>query len=980
MDAERWQRVEELYHAALERPTEARAKFLAEACVGDAALRRELESLLAHNGSSGTFLARPAIKMAAPLLSVGKEAKGSNSRPPWWMYVIALAFVARAVFVTYFCFFGPESMGIDVRPSKAYPVVSKVTPDSPADKAGIRRGDVLVRVNDQLVRDVNYWYWFLCNVETGRPAVLETERSGQRLRAVLLLKRRPAQYWSTGPGIVLLLNLCCQFLGLGIAFVMAFLRPRDLLACTGALCLAIYSTLVFLPFDGIVAMSRDWPVWYQVLLWGTNVLNSVGLGIWFTFFALFPRPSFHKSWIWAAAWTPILGFALIVNYQIWHFIYSPERMIPSEWISVILAVYWIAYLPGPFAMLAVKYWRLPSETERRRVRLFVVALALAIMLALPVLVYSQADYSNSRGAALFLSAPMRAVATLAVAAFPICFAYAILRHRLFDIRVIIRQGIRYAAAKQLLLLAAPAIIAVFVADIYTHRDRRVDEIVQERGWIYLSLAALAIFSHLRRERWLRSLDRRFFREQYDAQDIVHSTLEQVRAASSLADVAPTVVKRIHAAMHPTFCAIFGRRPIDITYSVISAFPDRFSPPVLRTQNKVIELAKLVAKPVQLSTQDGWLNRELPSAEVENLQDAGVDLLAPVHTSGLDAFIALGKKRSEEPYTSDDLRLIEDLAIGLALLPSAASHAEPADASSNECSVCGQCYDMAEELCRGDGSRLTTNSFPRCLLGRFRLEFRIGRGGMGLVYEATDLQLQRKVAVKLILEDLIRDPAALDRFRREAHLLANFQHPNAVTLFDAGVTPEGRPFLVMERLTGRTLREELNERTRLPAGEVRSLLAQLCAALSAAHRRSLIHRDLKPENIFLCDDDTPRLVKILDFGLAKLLMATSDAGQNTRFSTMAGQIAGTPAYMAPELLLGARPEQGRDLWALAIITFEMLIGYRPSPARNEELAGSWREFFGWALAPEPDQRPQSAEAFLESFEQCYGSDRALFREI
>ncbi len=178
---------------------------------------------------------------------------------------------------------------------------------------------------------------------------------------------------------------------------------------------------------------------------------------------------------------------------------------------------------------------------------------------------------------------------------------------------------------------------------------------------------------------------------------------------------------------------------------------------------------------------------------------------------------------------------------------------------------------------------------------------------------------------------------------------------------------------MERLTGRTLREELNEKTRLPPGEVRSIVGQLCAALSAAHRRSLIHRDLKPENIFLCDDNPHRLVKILDFGLAKLLMETSGAAANTRFSTVGGQIAGTPAYMAPELLLGAKPEQGRDLWALAIITFEMLTGQRSSLARNEELAGDRRDFFNWALAPEPDQRPQSAEAFLQRFEQCYGNE-------
>src|SRR5205823_3505888 len=172
----------------------------------------------------------------------------------------------------------------------------------------------------------------------------------------------------------------------------------------------------------------------------------------FTFLALFPRPSFHSKWIWGLVWTPILVLACVWNYQIWHFIYSPENMIPSEWMSGVLAAYWISYLPGSFAMLAIKYRRLKDETEKRRVRVFVVSLAFAVALAVPVLVYSQPDYSTSPGASLFSSLPIRAFATLAGVAFPLCFAYAILRHRLFGIRVIISQGIRYAAAKQLLLL------------------------------------------------------------------------------------------------------------------------------------------------------------------------------------------------------------------------------------------------------------------------------------------------------------------------------------------------------------------------------------------------------------------------------------------------------------------------------------------------------------------------------------------------
>jgi serine/threonine protein kinase len=345
----------------------------------------------------------------------------------------------------------------------------------------------------------------------------------------------------------------------------------------------------------------------------------------------------------------------------------------------------------------------------------------------------------------------------------------------------------------------------------------------------------------------------------------------------------------------------------------------------------------VAKPLHLASEDSWLARQLPSHEAKSLEDSGVDLIAPVKGRESDALIVMGRKQSEEPYTSEDMRLLDDVSIGLALLPS-----------------------------------------RRVPDARFRLEARIGQGAMGTVYEAIDLQLQRKVAVKLISDSLIADSAALDRFHREARILAGFQHPNVVTLFDVGVMPDGRPFLVMERLMGRTLREELSCRTKLPSGEVRSIVRQLCAALSAAHARSLIHRDLKPENIFLCDDEAHRLVKILDFGLAKLFMETS-VTEGTEFSTLTGRIAGTPAYMTPELLLGAKPERGCDIWALAIITFEMLAGQRPSLARDgaltnssaECLPGFCHDFFNWSLAHELGHRPQSVNIFLERFEQSFG---------
>jgi hypothetical protein len=461
MNPERLEQIEQLYNASLERDPKDRGNFLARACEGDPELRSEVEYLLAHAKTFEAFLEKPALEVAAPVLVDDHAPHESEDvspapRPSWWMYLLAVCFLARAVFITAFCFFGPEPMGIEVRASEKQVVVRKVASGSPAELAGIRVGDMLVRANDVSVLDTNYWFWFLSNVKIAQPIVLETERQGERHRAVLVLKRRPPRYWSTGAGTVLLLNILGQFTGLAVACSLAFLRPKHPLACIGALFLAIYASAVFIPYDGFNFLWRHSPFWYQVLLWGVGIVNSLGLGVFFTFFALFPRPSFRNKWIWVPVWVPMLLLSLVFNYQVWHYIYSPKNMIPSAWISLMLASFWVTYLPGSFILLGLKYRRL-NETEKRRVRLIVVALALLVVLAVPVVVYSQPEYSQSFGSSLFLSLPAGALAMLIAVAFPLCFAYAILRHRLFDIRVIIRQSIRYAAAKQFLLLAAPAI-------------------------------------------------------------------------------------------------------------------------------------------------------------------------------------------------------------------------------------------------------------------------------------------------------------------------------------------------------------------------------------------------------------------------------------------------------------------------------------------------------------------------------------------
>jgi serine/threonine protein kinase len=205
-----------------------------------------------------------------------------------------------------------------------------------------------------------------------------------------------------------------------------------------------------------------------------------------------------------------------------------------------------------------------------------------------------------------------------------------------------------------------------------------------------------------------------------------------------------------------------------------------------------------------------------------------------------------------------------------------------------------------------------------------MEQRIGAGGMGAVYEAADLVLQRRVAVKVIREELVDSSGAIARSR----IAAGFSHPNVVTVFDFGISDGERPFIVMELLHGRTLRNQLRAERRIEVEPALSILSAVCAGVDAAHQQGLIDRDLKPENLFL----TRGGVKTLDFGLSKLVTpATHGSDPSTMtMQTAVGMIAGTPDYMSPEQLDGTVivPSINCDIWALGVISYEMLTGTRP----------------------------------------------------
>ena|GEM_PF-1322210 len=211
-----------------------------------------------------------------------------------------------------------------------------------------------------------------------------------------------------------------------------------------------------------------------------------------------------------------------------------------------------------------------------------------------------------------------------------------------------------------------------------------------------------------------------------------------------------------------------------------------------------------------------------------------------------------------------------------------------------------------------------------IAGKYKIIDKLGEGGMGSVYRASQQPIERMVAVKVLLNKLVDDDMAVRRFDQEARAVSKMQHPNTVTIYDYGQTDDGRFYLVMEFLKGKTLTDLLRSRGTLEPHLACHIIRQVCASLGEAHLTGIIHRDLKPDNIFLTTvGNDENFVKVLDFGVAKL--ADNEAGATL---TQTGMIFGTPKYMSPEQAEGRPIDSRADIYAIGVVLYELLAGRPP----------------------------------------------------
>jgi eukaryotic-like serine/threonine-protein kinase len=487
----------------------------------------------------------------------------------------------------------------------------------------------------------------------------------------------------------------------------------------------------------------------------------------------------------------------------------------------------------------------------------------------------------------------------------------------------------------------PATIILFT--IVKNHDQRIVDILFS-NWLFVFLIVAAVFGLKFRNRWSGWIDRKFFREAYNSEKILLSLIDEIKNLNSISEISKWVTLQLDAALHPKRIMVFYRKKQGGDLALGYSSGDQTQSLSISKNSRFLQVVESIATAQEFPFKQP---SEIPEQEGEWLRRLGIHLIVPMNDSEqrLVGLMLLGEKKSEEPYSTTDRKILEAVGGQIAVICENLLLKERVDQDTRikrevlsrlqeqnknlvkECEACGRCYDSNCTNCEYDHSDLILSlPIERVIDGKYRLDKFLGRGGMGAVYQATDLGLNRGVAIKVLIGSMFGDRLALRRFEREARASAKLNHPNIVTVHDFGSIEGEGAYLAMELLYGFTLRAYLRQNGNVHPSVAANWFDQILDGMKGAHDNGIIHRDMKPENIFVCRaDQQPNIVKILDFGLAKVKMIDP---MESKSLTAPGTILGTLSYMSPEQIAGGEIDEHSDIFSLGVMAIEMLTGKQP----------------------------------------------------
>jgi eukaryotic-like serine/threonine-protein kinase len=546
---------------------------------------------------------------------------------------------SRAPLQIYNFIWGPAALGFEPNYSTGTAIVEKVSPEGAAARGGLRTGDRIVAVNRIPIRgegkDFDLDYRAAINFAPRQPILIEVERQCKPLALTVRLERKSPSNVKWRDWQALGVVVFPFALALGIVFR----RPQDPTARIGAWLLASMAIDLIFVSSGWASIWRRQPGVLGLFVWPASISRSLISGITITFAIFFPRNLVRKRVLWILIWLPVVLGATLQNLAYWRLVYRPEEaptalgLVDLYTIHRIMTVLAVCCVLSTVPLFAIQYDRLMDINEKRHMHVLFAG-AIVCSLAATTLIF----FGDIR-----VSPPVYGVLSALYALGPLTLAYAVLRHRVFDLGVILRRGLQYALARRLLASAVPMLPAFSIIDLLMHRDQSILAVFRARGWMYTALSGLAAVAFIKRQNWLDALDRRFFRERYDGRRLLREVVEEMRAASSFVEEAPRVATRIEAALHPEFVAFLVCQPSGTSYHTLSVVPPRTAPLTLKEESKLSSLIRLLRKPLEIpQTESGWLQQQLPHEETEFLRQVRVDLLVPYFgvASGNRAFLVM----------------------------------------------------------------------------------------------------------------------------------------------------------------------------------------------------------------------------------------------------------------------------------------------------------------------------------------------------